>query len=117
MGWNEQEAGVKAAFAALRKRGVMARRRAACCGGCSGALMGDLLEKHSEKLGAVFTHRQSEARFHRPYGANSLMISYGARKGGDTKAIGMLLFEALKAQGVVCEWDGNPDTNIEVKGC
>lgn len=117
MGWNEQDAGVKAAFKALRKQGVAARRAAACCGGCSASLMHEQVERRGLR-GAVHTHRQGEARWKRPYGAPpSLYISFGACEGGDSVSIGKELFAALKAAGVECEWDGTVDSCVEVRGC
>ena len=111
---------INAAFATLRKQGFIARQHFLCCGTCAGAALATQVgkmpaAKRAKVKGAVFTTRQDR-------GARTLFIKYGriepencAAVGLPTVAIGEALATALKAQGLAVEWDGSPNSCVEVR--
>lgn len=111
---------ITAAFAALRKQGFIARQHFSCCSSCASY---ELCEKVSEMpaakrakvKGVVFTTRQDR-------GARTLYIKHGPLEttkwgtiGLSEQEVGQHLFDALIAQGLDPQWDGNPRNCIEVR--
>lgn len=111
---------VTKAFRALRKRGIVARRNFKCCGSCASAAIQceiEAMPKPDRPIGAVYWHRQAEAGF-RDRGV--VYINFGSAKDGEdaygkeTEEIGSMLVDALKAEGVLVDWDGSPWTAVMI---
>ena len=114
---------VLAAFADLRKFGMICRANFSCCMNCAGTeIANDVdkmpVEKRAEVVGAVFWHRQDEEHL---ASSGKLMIAYGpvtvykvGTFGGSVESVGKLVAAALAQKGLVVTWDGNGDTRIEV---
>jgi len=111
---------VDAAFEALDRQGLLARvpyqlGESSCCSGCALSVISCDLEGEPDKKGFVFYHDQD-----REGGQDDgqMCIRYGAA--GETAsddertAIGNLVAEALRKQGLVVDWDGSPDRAIKV---
>jgi hypothetical protein len=107
------------AFRALRRQGLAAYHPddlgdSSCCGGCAISVISSDLEDQPDKKGCVFYHDQD-----RESGQESgeMCIRYSSRSEGsdaDTVAVGNLVAEALRKQGLVVDWDGNPNRAITV---
>jgi hypothetical protein len=115
---------IKTAFANLRKQGYIARRSFMCCSGCAGCAIANQVEampeaKRAKVRGAVFFTKQDAESFN-DHRRGNLMIRYGRVKtqvgdfGDDTADVGKALCSALAAAGVAFDWDGDPDTCVEV---
>lgn len=104
---------VNRAFRELRKQGLVCRMAFSCCGGCASSELYPVVKKRKAR-GAVYFHRQSDASFRK---GKDLYIAYGSLKGVDkaTKAIGDQLVLALRDEGLVVEWDGDPGQCVVVK--
>jgi hypothetical protein len=110
---------VEGAFRALRRQGLLAYLpndlgESSCCSGCATSVIASDLEDDPDQKGYVFYHDQD-----RESGQESgkLCIRYGSRPEGseaDSVAIGNLVAEALRKQGLVVDWDGNPNRVISV---
>lgn len=106
-----------AAFADIEGRGVLAREDYACCRNCGikEALV-ELEEASAEGqsfTGFAFFHMQDTERV---VEGGPLMICFGDREGtdGGTEHVGQLVVAALRAAGLRTEWNGSPDSRIEV---
>ena len=109
------KAAVTAAFRQLRREGVVARQRLACCSTCASAELADAPD-------AVFYHGQDASRaWSRPYGGGSsrdlvgdLCVRYQTETGQGTRDLGVRVMQALQANGLVVKWDGDPTTVVTV---
>lgn len=107
------------AFFALSRQDLLAYHpddlgRSRCCNGCATSVIEIDLEDQPDQKGYVFYHIQD-----RDNGLEDgrLCIRYGSRSEGseeDSVAIGNLVAEALRKQGLVVDWDGNPNRVIYV---
>jgi hypothetical protein len=124
------------AFKALRALGMLARQSFLCCSNCAGTALANDAEKMVDAgktpKGCVFYHRQDAAalvppswdrpwRSRRPADKRTLMIRYGkldTNKHGNvglpTVEVGKLVCKTFDECGVPYEWDGNPDSCIQV---
>jgi hypothetical protein len=120
-------------FKMLRQQGFTARQRFMCCSGCAGAAIatefGEKVKTNPalDTKGFIFFHAQDviTEEEKRRYDHPSMMLRYSPimhyGEGGRTqtwglpaKEIGDAVVEALKACNIAYEWDGNPDTCIEL---
>ncbi|MGW1888724.1 DUF6891 domain-containing protein [Streptomyces sp. NPDC002004] len=104
---------VTEAFTALEASGVTARENFTCCRNCGTTEIG--AEGAEDARGFVFFHSQCTEGAAAGYG---LMLLYGGFDGAEetTRAIGHEVVAALTAAGLTTEWNGSPDTGIEVTG-
>jgi hypothetical protein len=114
------------AFRLMRKKGLIAYQNYSCCSNCAGIEITNEAEQRIEAgkatpesiKGCCFYHRQdAESRD----AGRSFYLAYGPMDsakhdeiGLDTAEVGKLVVEALREAGVGFEWDGNPNTRIEV---
>ncbi|MFF4544119.1 DUF6891 domain-containing protein [Streptomyces sp. NPDC001406] len=101
---------VALAFGALEETGITARAHFTCCRGCG------LSEIGAERKGArgfVFFHQQVTEGAAEGYG---LSLYYGGFDGSaeTTTAVGHEVVAALTGAGLSTEWDGSPDSAINV---
>ncbi len=107
------------AFRALRRQGLAAYHPddlgdSSCCGGCGHSFAQCELEDNPDQKGYVFYHDQD-----RESGQESgdMYIRFSSRSEGseaDSVAVGNLVAEALRKQGLVVDWDGDPSRAIKV---
>lgn len=90
---------IAAAFKSLEKRGYFARAAWQCCQSCGCAALPEGTENY------VFYHRQDVDCLRETGGC---YLAWG----GDGQAIA----DAMRAEGLVVEWDGSPTTRILVRG-
>lgn len=105
---------VRAAFEVLERRGDwLCLPFFGCCMRCASYDMAVLLEESSRRRKGAFFSRQAKDSMV-PGGA--LWIGYGWYEGADweNKAAGEELKEALEAQGLRVDWDGDPARRIAV---
>ena len=112
---------LNAAFANLRKQGFIARQNFACCGSCAGyeisTYVKDLKPARQAKVkGAITYNRQDgQAAFGRLYiGFGPVGVHGVGDFGLPAEEVGKALVEALTAQGLQVEWNGNPDERVKV---
>jgi hypothetical protein len=101
-----------AAFTTLREDGVLARECFQCCGTCAWSGLEEELEAEPKWRGGAYWHEQDDDRL-REHGR--MFIGYGGRDGGDDAAIGREVAAALRAQGLLVIWDGDPSRRLEVR--
>lgn len=115
---------LSAAFRALRSQGFIARQSFMCCGNCAGTAIANQVgkmipEKQKAFKGAVFFHKQAQARMEEGKG---LWINFGdvdangKTFGLPTISVGTCAVVALRAAGLMAEWDGDPLIRILVSG-
>ncbi len=109
---------VTAAFKALRIHKMITRQNFMCCGGCASYALAEqakaAIEKGKSPIGAVYYNRQNAQHFE---DSGILYLSYGAvdvpgqtneeEAVANTK-IGNLVADAMRAEGLAVEWDGDP---------
>ncbi|MFB8202116.1 DUF6891 domain-containing protein [Kitasatospora purpeofusca] len=109
---------LEAAFDALEELGIVAAMDFTCCASCGYAEIGGEAEEDSR--GFVFFHQQDTER---AADGGALMLRYGGFQldGESTEAavrrtaeVGRAVVAALTAAGLPSEWDGAPETAIEV---
>jgi len=124
--WDEKKearAKVIEVFREMRKLGFLARADFLCCNTCARYSLTnraeELREKGKEVKGAMFWHKQAEQGF---WDDGRLFIVSGtldSDKFGEiglpTVEVGEILSEALKKEGIIVVWDGNPEEKILVK--
>lgn len=113
------------AFKALRKRGMIARRRFSCCNGCAGYEIACSVEEKFDRdperarriTGAVFYSRQAD--FQGPRG--KIYLHFGAidtTKHGEIglpdEEVGRMICEELKTAQLRYEWSGDTTESILV---
>ena len=104
------------AFADLEEHGIIARQDFWCCARCAhyAAAFETSRNERDEGFwkGYVFYHEQDTDGA--PGG--SLLLGYGAREDGDDamKAVARTVVETLRRYKLKAEWNGKPETRIEV---
>lgn len=106
-------------FKRCREVGLFARQNYWCCNSCgTAALHTDMRPKH---VGWMFYHQQDADAFvwdgvedhvlRRP-----LWLTYGDPKGNpaDTVTVGNMIVAIMSELGLQTDWDGNPNTRINV---
>ncbi|MGW2176899.1 DUF6891 domain-containing protein [Streptomyces sp. NPDC001732] len=101
------------AFARLEGDGITARENFTCCRSCGLAEIRDA--GREDARGFVFFHMQGAESVASGYG---LSLYYGGfdRSEETTAAVGREVVRALDEAGLTVEWDGSPDTAINVVG-
>jgi hypothetical protein len=107
-----------AAFAAMQRRGVIARQNFSCCSNCGHAEMwGEMRSPPPNWLveGYAFYHMQDTER---AVEGGGLYVKYGAVEEGEeaAAAVGRVVAEELRNAGLTVEWDGSPDRAVGVVG-
>lgn len=107
-----------AAFAALQRRGVIARQNFSCCSNCGHAEMWDEMREMGPNCrvsGYAFYHVQDTES---AVEDGSLWVKYGAVAEGDeaAAAVGAAIAEELRQAGLTVEWDGDPGRAVAVVG-
>ena len=111
---------VQAAFGELRKIGFIARSNFSCCMSCATYELSEIAEK-KQRNRVAYWHHQDETRFKKD-GALCIRYFYLPSKEieGDTTSLetqtGEQIAAALRKAGLNVDWNGNPDTIIEVTG-
>ena len=111
---------VSNAFAALRKKGFIARVNFSCCMSCATYELTDMARAR-KKYRAVYWHRQDDAHFREGF---PLHIRYfylsPEDDDNDTSAeertVGEQVAAALRNQNLRIDWDGNPNRTIQIIG-
>lgn len=106
------------AFARLERRGVVSRQNFTCCSTCGHHEIWDEIREakgRGKVSGYVFYHMQDTE------GAcegGSLYLKYGAVAEGEAAVaeIGRAVVEELEVVGLKAEWNGRPDTAVQVVG-
>jgi hypothetical protein len=105
------------AFGRLERSAVLARHHFACCSNCGHFEIRDEVHDARERGqrvdGYVFYHWQDTDR---AIGGRSLDLRYRATDDGDeaTRAVGHRIADALRAEGLVTAWDGDPTRTIQL---
>lgn len=103
-----------AAFKAMRKQNLVARRNFMCCGGCASTALNTVCKAKDKILGAVYYTQQGEEAFRK---GKALYLNYGGVESRATdEVVGTMVRDALNAAGVEFEWSGNPAECIKVIG-
>jgi hypothetical protein len=106
------------AFAELESRGVICRQDFSCCGTCGSGEIRDEMEKvrssGSLVRGYAFYHMQDTEHAVEGHG---IYLAYGATEDGSLAAvrIGHEICDALRAEKLTVEWDGDLGRRIFVK--
>ena len=111
------------AFKALRRKGLITRQNFLCCQNCAGYALTEMAVKLVEQgkpfNGTVFYHAQDNANrkdgedFYLAFG--DVNSTQKGRLGLDSATVGRMVVEALAAEGLETEWNGDPDTRILVR--
>jgi hypothetical protein len=113
-------AAVSNAFAALRKKGFIARANFSCCIGCAVHELTEMAHVR-KKDRAVYYHRQDAESFREGFPLH-IRFFYLPTESDDTdstaqeKAVGEQVAAALRNQHLRIEWDGNPQRTIQITG-
>lgn len=105
------------AFAALESQGVVCRQNFTCCGTCGVAEIGEEIDATRERGGDVrgyaFFHMQDTER---AVEGGGLWLNYGAVEEGEGAALTVArsIADALRAAGLVVDWDGDWSKRIHV---
>ncbi len=105
------------AFADLEGRGILAREDYACCRNCGTKEARVELEESSAAgqapMGFAFFHMQDTERV---VEGGPLMICFGDQDDTDsgTTKVGEQVVAALRGAGLRTDWNGSPDSRIEV---
>ena len=101
------------AFAALERRGVVARQDFSDCQTCGHSEMGEELAKNRTAHGYVFFHDQDTER---SADGEGLMLAYGARSQREQDVLGVAreIVAELKKAGLRPEWNGSVERRIGV---
>lgn len=126
------KAKINKVFAALRKKGFMARQNFMCCSTCACSRAAHdvetlLVEGKPAPQGAIFYTKQSGFFNGRPGSRGTkvqkMRLTYGqvytkhGALGVDTKKAGELLRDLLEAEGLHVEWDGDPEKSMLIDPC
>ncbi|MCG7526309.1 hypothetical protein MHW47_17890 [Streptomyces sp. OfavH-34-F] len=101
------------AFAALDRDGLTAREHFTCCRSCGMSEIG--AAGREDARGFVFFHFQGTESAAAGHG---LTLYYGGFDGSaeTTAAVGREVVAALEEAGLTADWDGSPDSAIELPG-
>ncbi|MFG2333699.1 DUF6891 domain-containing protein [Streptomyces sp. NPDC048604] len=104
---------ISAAFEALDGAGITARENFTCCRNCGTAEIGG--EGGADARGFVYFHSQCTEG---AANGGPLFLLYGGFDGTAQSAaeVGREVTEALRGQGLTVEWDGSPESSIQVTG-
>jgi hypothetical protein len=106
-----------AAFAALERKGVIARQNFSCCGNCGSSEIWDEVDAARDAgdpaHGYAFFHMQDTER---AVDDGGLYLNYGAVDEGEEAAlsVGHEIVTAVEAAGLKADWDGSWDQRIHV---
>lgn len=110
------------AFDELARAGIIAKHNYWCCGGCVGGVLQAEYNGYSEAqrettIGYVYYHEQSAERainngYLQMYYGSLPVIEDGGR--GDDRFIGEMIAKALCENGFAPEWDGDPNSFIDL---
>lgn len=103
------------AFERLRKQGLLARMNFKCCQSCARAALTEMAVKKMEAgvpvSGYVYWHGQDDARLKRH---GEVFLAYGPLDstgwgsiGLSAPVVGLMVVDALLAEGIRVEWDGD----------
>lgn len=107
----EQSLKLSAAFRAMRKAGLTARRNFSCCQSCG---CYEICDDKKSKLVYAFYHRQDEEDRR---AGHDFYIAYGGTKDDElSQQAGDITSRCLKEAGLEVEWNGSVETRIKVKG-
>ncbi|WP_406860541.1 hypothetical protein ABZO31_08805 [Streptomyces sp. HUAS MG47] len=104
---------ITAAFRALDGAGITARENFTCCRNCGTAEIGG--EGDDDARGFVYFHAQCTEGV---ANGGPLFLLYGGFDGTaeSSAEVGREVAEALRGQGLTVEWDGSPESSIQVTG-
>lgn len=113
-------AAVGNAFAALRKKGFIARANFSCCMTCAVHELTEMAHIR-KKDRAVYYHRQDAESFREGFPLHIRFFylppeSDAADSTAQEKAVGEQVAAALRNQHLRIEWDGNPNRTIQIIG-
>ncbi len=106
-----------AAFAALERKGVVARQNFSCCGNCGSSEIWDEIDAARDAgdpaHGYAFFHMQDTER---AADGDGLYLNYGAVDEGEAAALAVAheIVGELEAKGLKTDWDGSWDQRIAV---
>jgi len=106
-----------AAFAALDRKGVIARQNFSCCGNCGSGEIWDEVDAARDAgdpaHGYAFFHMQDTERATE---GDGLYLNYGAVEEGEAAAlaVGHEIVDTIAAAGLKADWDGSWDQRIHV---
>lgn len=107
------------AFAALEKRGIIARDDFRCCGSCAGYAIWNQERQNwrggVEPIGGVYFHEQGTDNAHES--RRALYLGHGAFDEENERAdrrVAQIVVEVLREHGFEVEWTGSPARCIEV---
>lgn len=104
------------AFARLNAAGIVARQNFTCCQTCGHAEIGDEIESEGQRMkvrGYTFYHQQDTEN---AVDGGGVFLAYGG-VGDDPEAavrIGREISDAVKAEGLLVDWNGSVNTRIKV---
>jgi hypothetical protein len=97
------------AFEALDHVGIVARQNFTCCQTCGCAEIGDEIEEEAE--GYTFYHQQDTDS---AVDGQGIWLAFGSFGDTDPRTIARRIVDALEAQGLRVEWNGDPGSRIHV---
>ena len=106
-----------AAFAALERKGIVARQNFSCCGTCGSTEIWDEMDGARDAgmpvRGYAFYHMQDTER---AVDGDGLYLNYGAVEDGEAAAlaIGRAIVEGIEAHGLRTDWNGKWSQRIGV---
>ena len=103
-----------AAFNHLELHGILARSNYTCCMNCGTTEIAyEIVESTTKVRGYVFYHNQDTER---AIENRNLRLAFGSADETlhSTTTIGWQIVDALNAQGLQVEWNGNPDVRIKL---
>lgn len=106
-----------AAFAALDRKGVIARQNFSCCGNCGSSEIWDEVDAARDAgdpaQGYAFFHMQDTERATE---GDGLYLNYGAVEDGEAAAlaVGHQIVKAIGSAGLTADWNGSWDQRIHV---
>jgi len=107
-----------AAFAAMQRRGAVARQNFSCCSNCGHGEMWDEMRNMGANAridGYAFYHMQDTES---AVEGGSLYVKYGSNREGDEAitAVGQIIAEQLRKAGLKVQWNGSPSQAVGVVG-
>jgi hypothetical protein len=103
-----------AAFAAMEKRGLVARQNFSSCNTCARAEIWDEIaaaEESREVIGYAFYHMQDTER---AVGGGAINIKFWPTIGAPAEEVGQHIHDALLECGVDAGWSGSADDAVQV---
>jgi hypothetical protein len=105
-----------AAFAAMQRRGVVARQNFSCCSNCGhGEMWGEMsnMGPNARVEGYAFYHMQDTES---AVEGGTLYVKYGSNREGDEAIteVGRVVAEELRKAGLKVQWNGDPGQAVGV---